>query len=255
LKQRQQECLLNVRSCVSFKQNVNIGLNNKTYVLEIHFPIDQQRRLKYIGNVIKGIPHGPGKMIWIDGQVYEGEWKNGKMHGQGRIAFSVDDERDYYKGYFEDDKFCGKGKLCWKDESNYDGEFQNGDRNGSGVYKYPKENECESYEGQWKDNDKCGRGKWLWKNGSKYEGCFENGLRFGVGVYTFDKLSQFDRYDGHWMNGKQNGLGKLFWKSGDYYQGDFQDNRFHGEGNLVAANGRIIKKDQWEEGNCLRINL
>ena len=30
--------------------------------------------------------HGRGKLSWVDGSLYEGEWKNDKMEGNGKIV-------------------------------------------------------------------------------------------------------------------------------------------------------------------------
>jgi hypothetical protein len=29
--------------------------------------------------------HGQGEYTWPDGKVYTGEWRNGKMHGEGKM--------------------------------------------------------------------------------------------------------------------------------------------------------------------------
>ena len=39
--------------------------------------------------------NGKGKMIWIDGGYYEGEWKNGKKNGKGKITYP---KGKYYEG-------------------------------------------------------------------------------------------------------------------------------------------------------------
>jgi hypothetical protein len=41
------------------------------------------RGWKYIGQFTKGNPNGKGKMTFQDGRYYEGEFLNGKFHGQG----------------------------------------------------------------------------------------------------------------------------------------------------------------------------
>jgi len=37
--------------------------------------------LKYTGKLINGIPNGMGKLIWPNGDYYEGMFRNGKRHG------------------------------------------------------------------------------------------------------------------------------------------------------------------------------
>lgn len=37
------------------------------------------------GGVIDWKPHGFGRMIWADGEVYMGHFNNGFLHGRGRL--------------------------------------------------------------------------------------------------------------------------------------------------------------------------
>ena len=47
---------------------------------------------------------------WINGRVYDGDWKNNKMEGNG--IFTWDDGRRY-EGQYIDDKKEGNGTFCW----------------------------------------------------------------------------------------------------------------------------------------------
>jgi len=40
---------------------------------------------KYIGEMENGLANGFGKMIWVGGAYYEGNWKNNYQHGKGKI--------------------------------------------------------------------------------------------------------------------------------------------------------------------------
>lgn len=40
---------------------------------------------EYKGRFKKGLPHGAGKYIWKDGSYYEGNWKEGKKSGKGKM--------------------------------------------------------------------------------------------------------------------------------------------------------------------------
>ena len=61
---------------------------------------------KYVGEWKDGKIHGEGTMEWSDGGWYEGQWKNGKRHGKGTMRFSNDNK---YVGQWENDKRHGKG--------------------------------------------------------------------------------------------------------------------------------------------------
>ena len=119
-------------------------------------------------------------MYGESGNKYDGEWKNNKKSGIGKMTFGVIGE---YYGHFEDGK-----------------------RNGEGVYKYLKTKDL--YSGNWKDGMKHGKGtfifadtkmkivgewasgmivsgKWIFANGTYFEGVFENNYPKGEGVWHF----------------------------------------------------------------------
>jgi len=45
--------------------------------------------------------HGKGKLSWVDGSLYEGEWKNDMSNGKGRLIHS---DGDVYEGEWVDNK-------------------------------------------------------------------------------------------------------------------------------------------------------
>jgi hypothetical protein len=80
----------------------------------------------YVGQVRTGTQtaHGRGTSIWKDnGDMYEGEWKDGKLSGQG--------------------------VYTWADGRRYEGEYKDGDRSGRGVQWLPDER---TYDGAWARN-------------------------------------------------------------------------------------------------------
>ena len=42
---------------------------------------------KYVGVLKGGLREGHGTMKWRNGNVYEGEWRHGKMTGHGKLSF------------------------------------------------------------------------------------------------------------------------------------------------------------------------
>lgn len=62
--------------------------------------------LKYQGKLVNGLPNGPGKITWPNGDFYEGNFKNGKRHGYGKRINM--DGSEYTGDYFED-KPHGRG--------------------------------------------------------------------------------------------------------------------------------------------------
>ena len=59
-------------------------------------------------------------MIYNNGDMYIGEWKDNKACGYGEF-YHVDGAE--YKGYWENDKQHGKGYETWPEGTVYDGEF------------------------------------------------------------------------------------------------------------------------------------
>ena len=62
---------------------------------------------KYEGLILKNRPFGTGKLTLHSGEVYEGEWNEGKMTGKGTLT-STD---SVYEGYFENGLPSGEGIL------------------------------------------------------------------------------------------------------------------------------------------------
>ena len=48
----------------------------------------------------KGSMEGQGVMLWPDAKKYEGNWLRGKANGKGRMIFN---NGDYYEGEFQND--------------------------------------------------------------------------------------------------------------------------------------------------------
>ena len=101
---------------------------------------------------------------------YEGEWKNGQMHGTGTLRISR-----IFRGYLS----LGLVAFGWKliDQGKYVGEWKNGKEHGKGIrfYRAGLENvDTGKYEGEWKDGKYHGHGtrSWpgKWKNGKKHKG-------------------------------------------------------------------------------------
>lgn len=58
------------------------------------------------------------------------------------------DDKSFYRGYFENGKKKGKGVESYPNNYNYDGFFENNRRNGVGIMHY---NNGMSYIGEWVD--------------------------------------------------------------------------------------------------------
>ena len=87
---------------------------------------------KYIGQTARGLKDGSG--IWTNGQeYYEGYWENDNFHGEGRYV-SIDG--DIMQGCFYAGKLHGFGKLqISQQKMQYKGEFKHGEFDGHGEYR------------------------------------------------------------------------------------------------------------------------
>mmetsp|Transcript_43086 Transcript_43086/g.105349 ORF Transcript_43086/g.105349 Transcript_43086/m.105349 type:complete len:161 (+) Transcript_43086:67-549(+) len=98
------------------------------------------------------VRHGIG-VYKLDGNEYEGEWVQDKMHGHGLFKFM---SGDTYDGAWAANKFQGQGKYMWN----------------NGAY----------YIGEWVDNKMHGEGMFVDTEGRQWKGKFYNGQ--GPGLHT-----------------------------------------------------------------------
>nr|KAG5708027.1 hypothetical protein BaRGS_025165 [Batillaria attramentaria] len=111
---------------------------------------DTARREPYIGEKRNFLRNGYGVYVYENQFFrYEGEWKNGKKHGHGKLVMS---DGTYYEGQFVNGEINGHGfKYFSSSCCKYTGQFLNGEMHGHGVMQYKDES---IYEGQWVKNKK-----------------------------------------------------------------------------------------------------
>ena len=51
-----------------------------------------------------------GKIIFANGNIYEGDFVNDNFHGKGCFTYASGDK---YSGDFEENKKSGQGECCW----------------------------------------------------------------------------------------------------------------------------------------------
>jgi hypothetical protein len=104
---------------------LDLGIGNN---VEIFNPTDI-----YIGPRNKYGPNGYGKMTYANGDVYEGQWKNGLKQGSGVMDFSNGDK---YEGQWKNGKMHGKGVMKFSYGQKYEGEWKEGLMDGLGEFTY-----------------------------------------------------------------------------------------------------------------------
>ena len=167
-----------------------------------------------------------------NGDLYKGEFVNGKRQGFGICLFS---NKEKYEGIWKDDLMHSIGKYTYNNGCTYSGDFRNGVAEGIGTYTY-KNNDI--YKGHFLNNKKEGKGVLYYKDGSKYIGMWKDNLKCGNGKLI---KSNGDIYIGEFSNDKINGKGEYIYSNGDKYTGEFKDNVFHGHGCYINSIGDIYE--------------
>lgn len=119
------------------------------------------------------MPEGFGKILFENGEYFEGEFKNGKANGEGILIF---DNGDYYHGQIQDNKASGKG-IYIGSLINYDGEWENS-KPTAGTYKLMTDETIIEVK-------KNGEGEIKWVNGNYYSGEIKNQKPHGLGLMKF----------------------------------------------------------------------
>ena len=112
-----------------------------------------------------------------EGCVYVGSWVHGRRHGHGKLSFM---DGSFYRGDFKDDQMWGKGiYVDAADGSQYDGEWYKNMRQGMGTLI---DNLGNIYNGEFWANMKHGHGTVHNVDGSVYTGHYEGNLVKGTGI-------------------------------------------------------------------------
>ena len=109
--------------------------------------------------------------------VYEGEWRNSKKHGNGTENYS---NGDFYVGHFREGDYDGTGKYIWQNGSSYHGTFKEGKKSGNGKWIVKdtapgltadeQQKRSSVYDGAFEDDAKQGFGTMTWSTGGRYDG-------------------------------------------------------------------------------------
>jgi hypothetical protein len=67
-------------------------------------------------NTTTGQRDGRGKLIYSNGSIYEGYWKDGKKQGRGRMIYG---DGTVYEGEWADDKCEGYAQIFHQGNSKY----------------------------------------------------------------------------------------------------------------------------------------
>ncbi|GIT07282.1 MAG: hypothetical protein CM1200mP30_09120 [Pseudomonadota bacterium] len=93
------------------------------------------------------------KYSWLEGDRYEGGWKDGEFHGKGALnCLDQHGDKFEYQGNFRKGKYKGQGTFSDPSGEKYVGEWKDGEKYGQGTYIFPMEQVCwelEEWEFSW----------------------------------------------------------------------------------------------------------
>ena len=116
--------------------------------------------------------------------VMEGEWRNGRLNGQGTYYYLASNQSkgDKYVGNFKEGNFNGQGTMTHANGDKYVGEFKDDEWNGQGAFTFANGNK---YVGEFKDGKQNGQGTFTRSNGAGFTGQWADGLPNGRGIETY----------------------------------------------------------------------
>ena len=123
----------------------------------------------YIGPVVHCKASGKGKRNYDNGDVYEGDFKDGNIHGTGTYSYPCG---QIYVGEYKDGKRNGTGTHTFPSGQMYVGEWRDGKKNGTGTHTWP---DGRRYVGEWRDDKQNGTGKLTRADGSVQDGQWGDG--------------------------------------------------------------------------------
>jgi len=122
-----------------------------------------------VGNIGDAMPAG----------TYQGHCVNGKAEGRGEVVFN---NGDRLQGEFKNGRVHGEGTwISGSSGNSYMGNWRDGRREGAGIYSWS--HGAQQYVGEWVDDKREGHGMFTWANGDRFEGEFRNNRQYN-GTYT-----------------------------------------------------------------------
>ncbi|WP_052452141.1 serine/threonine-protein kinase [Noviherbaspirillum autotrophicum] len=126
-----------------------------------------------------GVVSGTGRIVWSNGDRFEGTLVNGIKQGKGLFVWA---NGQRYKGEWADDMPNGRGTIYYANGNRYDGEVKDGRPHGQGVTRFKG---GDVYAGTWVRGKSQGQGRYTWANGSYWEGEFRDDRRTENGKMVF----------------------------------------------------------------------
>ncbi len=210
-----------------------------TMFLVFSFPVLCSASKCLEGNCVDGY----GKMIF-KGYEYEGQWKNKKPNGKGRLKTPTGNIITG-NGWI-DGRLQGEGEEVYPSGRKYVGEFKDTKYHGQGTDTYP---DGRVYCGEFANGIPGGKGQMTDPEGSVYEGDVVNGVPEGIGKMVFPNGFV---YQGEFNQGEPNGKGEYTYNDGSRYVGEVKNGAPHGYGEFFGKDGEKLYSGRWMNGEELR---
>ena len=151
---------------------------------------------------------GFGLMMYWNGSVYKGNWKNGKREGTGRIIFG---NGDFYRGSFKFGRFEGEGEYFFsRCKDRYLGNWKSGKMEGKGMYWNQQKQTV--FQGEFYRNKKHGKGVTFHQD---YTLTGQRNLGSKEGLFYLTDRSQSCTYKIRFRNDKKEEILKITQKESD----------------------------------------
>lgn len=182
--------------------------------------------------------NGKGTYQFDDNGVYNGEWKNGRMHGIGRFTY----QDDWVEGVWEEAVLIRilkqKARLrsipMNKPQENPFRCIHGDCEDGLGTFRY----ENGQYTGYWHKKNKHGSGDFYWNEGNHYSGEWRHDEMTGFGFLEFENG---DRFSGKWYKGKRHGKGILWKVDGSTIEGEWEHGKMLSSTATLSQPGKNAK--------------
>ncbi len=152
--------------------------------------------------------HGQGTYKYTNGNVYQGEWVDGRKNGQGT--------------------------QTWGNGEKYEGGWSNNREHGEGIKTWPS---GDSYTGEWLQGKMSGQGTYKWANGDVYTGSFIGDQKHGMGV--FSRADTGVKYEGNWNDDLKEGEFTVTMKNGNVARGVWKADKPPTQASVVLAGGDL----------------
>lgn len=219
-----------------------------------------------------GQRHGQGKLIYVNGDVYDGAWELDMRSGEGTMQYA---DGRCYAGSWVEDVASGQGTITFPAVADAPLSPSNTLRGGE-ARQSPRA--VVSYEGSWVDGERHGDGKVTYRDGSVLEGAWDTGVLSTREIATLtdsasgavvteaefkgdvllrgtetapseDGAIGTETYVGSFnAAGQRHGKGTCTFHDGSTYEGEWRCGRRNGKGVYSDARTKEVYDGKWVAG-------